>query len=281
MVKAKTASERPVLGVQPRVEAGKRRAERLRQSGWIPGVVYGEELTPMAIQIPERALIHLLHSKAGEHALVTLKLEDGQRWEKPALVKDVQHDAVDGHVLHVDFHAIALTERIKVKIAVVLKGEPVGVKQDGGILEHFLREIEVECLPTEIPDGVEYDVSAMTIGTTIHVRDLTPPKSAKIIQDPENPVASVQAPREEKVAETAEAVAEPEVLREKKEEGEAEGEKGGEKGGARAAGGARPPGPPGTRAGAGGGGEGRAGEAKGEGSKDKADKKDKGEKKGA
>lgn len=230
-------------------------ADRLRREGWVPGVVYGEGLKTVAIRIPERALIHLLRSKAGERALITLKIEDGARWEKPALLKAVQHHAVNGHVLHVDFHAIALTEAIKVKIPIVLKGEPVGVKIDGGVLEHFLREIEIECLPAEIPEGIEYDVSALKIGDSVHVKDLPPLKSAKIIHDLESAVASVQAPREEKEEEPAEAAAEPEVIREKKEEGEEEGEKGGEKG------------------------EGRPAE-KGEGSKDKAEKTDKGEKKG-
>jgi large subunit ribosomal protein L25 len=137
---------------------------------------------------------------------------------------------VDGHVIHVDFHAIALTERIHVKIPVVLRGEPMGVKLDGGILEQFLRELEVDCLPTEIPEGVEVDVTAMKIGDTLHVRDLVPPKNAKLLSDPAGAIASVQQPRVEKPEEEeAAAITEPEVLREKKEEGK---EAGGEAAGA-------------------------------------------------
>ena len=152
---------------------------------------------------------------------MTLTLDDTKAWEKPVLVKSVQHDPVDGHVLHVDFHAVTLTERVKVKVPLVLKGEPVGVKQEGGILEQFLRDIEVECLPTDIPTELAFDVSAFKIGDTMHVRDLTPPANTKITSELEGAVASVLKPKEEKPEEEAAAVTEPEVIREKKEEGEA------------------------------------------------------------
>ena len=213
------AAPRAVLTVKRRALVGRRPVRRLRREGLVPGVVYGKALDPLAIAVSHRDLVKLLHAKAGEHALVTLRLEDGVSWEKPVLVQAVQQDPVDGRVVHVDFHAIVLTERLKVKVPVMLKGEPVGVKQEGGILEHFLREVEVECLPTEIPSSVEHDVSAMKIGETIHVRDLAPPKNARITTDPEGVIASVQAPKAEPAAEEAAAVTEPEVIREKKEEG--------------------------------------------------------------
>ena len=208
-----TLTRRTTLGTRP--------VRRMRGDGVVPGVVYGRGMEPVPVVVNRKALGQVLHSKAGEHALVKLRFDDPKAWEKPALIKSLQHHPVDGHVLHVDFHAIALTERIKVKVPLVLKGEPVGVKQEGGILEHFLREIEVECLPTEIPPSVDFDISAMTIGQTIHVRDLTPAPNTKITTDPEGVIASVQKPKEEKPEEEA-AVAEPEVLREKKEEAGAE-----------------------------------------------------------
>ena len=220
MAKAKATSQQELI-VQRRTTRGTRPVRRLRRDGSsIPGIVYGRTMEPLLITVPRKALTQLLHTKAGEHALVTLRLEDGKPWEKPALIHDLQHDPVSGHIIHVDFHAIALTERIHVKIPLMLKGEPVGVKQDGGVLEQFLRELEVECLPTEIPEGVEVDVSAMTVGATVHVRDLPPPKNAKVLSDPDGAVASVQQPKVEKPEEEAAAVTEPEVLREKKEEGE-------------------------------------------------------------
>ena len=111
-----------------------------------------------------------------------------------------------------------MAEGLRVKIPVVLKGEDVGVKQDGGMLEHFLREVEIECLPTEIPVSVEVDVSALKIGDTLHVRDLPPPKHTVVTSDPAGVIASVQKPKEEKPEEAAAGPAEPEVIREKKVE---------------------------------------------------------------
>ncbi len=212
------------LTVKKRAEQGTRPVRRLRSQGLVPGIVYGREMEPLAISVNQRELTRLLHSKRGEHVLVTLRLEEGPSWEKPALVHAVQHDPVDGHVVHVDFHAILLTQQVKVRVPIRLTGESAGVKQEGGVFEHFLREIEVECLPTDIPAGVEYDVSAMKIGDTVHVSDLTPPTGATILSDPDGVIASVQQPKEEKPEEEAAAVAEPEVLREKKPEAAAGGD---------------------------------------------------------
>lgn len=225
MTKTKSKSiERPTLEVQHREIVGKRPVRRLRQEGSVPGVIYGRETKPISVTVNHRELAQLLHSKAGEHTLVTLRLQGDKAWEKPALVKSLQHDPVNGHVVHVDFHAIALTERIRVGVAIALKGEPVGVKQDGGVLEHFLREIEVECLPTEIPANIEVDIAALKIGDAIHVSDLAAPANTKILTDPAGVIASVQAPKVEKPEEEAAAITEPEVLREKKEEPAAAGE---------------------------------------------------------
>ena len=225
MAQSTSTTTQQALTVKRRSASGTRPVRRLRHEGIVPGIVYGRGMEPMSVAVNRRELVKLLHAKTGEHALVTLRLEDGKAWEKPALVQAVQHDPVDGHVVHVDFHAIVLTERLKVKVPVILKGEPVGVKQDGGVLEQFLREVEVECLPTDIPAGVEHDVNAMKVGDTVHVRDLAPPKGARITSDPEGAIASVQTPKVEAPAEEAAAVTEPEVIREKKEEaGEAEGE---------------------------------------------------------
>lgn len=217
MVTKSKAAGRQELTVQRRSATGTRPTRRLRAQGWVPGVVYGKATEPTPVTVNARDLANLLHSKTGEHAVVTLRLDD-RAWEKPVLVKDVQRDPVDGHVVHVDFQAIVLTERLRVKIPVVLKGEAVGVKQDGGTLEHFLREVEIECLPTEIPVSVEVDASALKIGDTLHVRDLTPPKNTTMMSDPAGVIASVQKPKEEKPEEAAAGPAEPEVIREKKAE---------------------------------------------------------------
>lgn len=216
-MKTKTTSPRELTATR-RAAVGTRPVRRLRGEGFVPGIVYGKDTTPFPIAVKSRELAKLLHATTGEHALVTLRMEDPPPWQKPVLVKSVQHDPVDDAIIHVDFHAIVLTERLRVRVPILLTGEPVGVKQDGGILEHFLRDIEVECLPTEIPASVAFDVSALKIGETVHVRDLIPPRNARITADPEGAIASVQKPKEEKPEEAAAAVTEPEVIREKKEE---------------------------------------------------------------
>ena len=234
MVKPK-AEERPMLAAVRRTSVGTSSAKHLRARGLVPGVVYGKKTEAMAIAVDGRGLIKVLHTEAGEHALLTLRVEEdgaekastakkaGKPWERPVLVKTVEHHPVDGHVVHIDFHAIVLTERIRVSVSVELKGEPVGVKEQDGILEHFLREVEVECLPTEIPKHIELEVSELKIGDTVHVRDLPTPPGTTITSDPEGVVASVQAKKEEKAEEEAPAAEEPEVISEKKEEA-AEGE---------------------------------------------------------
>ncbi len=215
------------LTVQRREITGTGSVRRLRDDGVIPGVVYGKHLPAQAIAVPRKALTTVLHSAAGEHALVRLRLDGQAGWEHLALVKTVQHDPLDGHVLHVDFQAISLTERLKVQVPILLGGEPVGVKQDGGVLEHFLRELEVECLPADIPQHFEHDVSAMQIGDTLHVRDLAVSARVRLIAAPDAVVASVLAPRiEVEPTPAAAAVTEPEVIREKKEPAEGEAAEG-------------------------------------------------------
>jgi large subunit ribosomal protein L25 len=234
-----TTTQRLTLTAKTRTVQGTRAARRMRREGFIPAVVYGKAVDPTPLVVNRRDLVKLLHAQAAEHSLVTLRVEadpalleqsagaqgsqkGGEPWQKPVLIKRVEHDPVYGEIIHVDLHAIALTEAIRIKIPIVLNGEPVGVKQDGGILEHFLREVEVECLPTEIPKQAEHDVSRLLIGDTIHVRDLAAPPGARFTADVEAVIASVIAPKEEKVEEVAEAITEPEVIREKKPEAEEE-----------------------------------------------------------
>ncbi|MBI3321437.1 MAG: 50S ribosomal protein L25 [Candidatus Omnitrophica bacterium] len=217
MAKARTALLQ-TLTLRRRAATGTRVAGRLRREGLVPGVVYGKDTEPISVTVNGRELLKLLHAKAGERTLVTLRIDGSASWEKPALVHAIQHHVVNGQILHVDFHTILLTERLRVQVPVVLKGEPVGVKQDGGLLEHFLREVEVECLPTEIPGQLEFDVTALKVGDAVHVRDLISPHHAKITNDPDGVIASVKTPKTETVEEEAAAVTEPEVIREKREE---------------------------------------------------------------
>jgi len=225
--KPANTTQRLTLTAKTRTVQGTRAARRMRRGGFIPAVVYGKAVDPTPLVVNRRDLMKLLHAQAAEHSLVTLRVEvdpasGGEPWQKPVLIKHVEHDPVYGEIVHVDLHAIALTEQIRIKIPIVLTGEPVGVKQDGGILEHFLREVEVECLPTEIPKQAEHDVSRLLIGETIHVRDLAAPPGARFTTDVEAVIASVIAPKEEKLEEVTEAITEPEVIREKKPEAEEE-----------------------------------------------------------
>jgi large subunit ribosomal protein L25 len=219
--------ERLQLSATPREVASSRHANRMRKAGRIPAVVYGKTQEPVTVSVSRQELIKMLNARKGEHGLLDLKVGGegaAKAWEKPVLIKHLQRDPVSSEIVHVDFHAITLTEHVRVKVSVVLQGEPIGVKQDGGLLEHFLREIEIDCLPTQIPKHLELDISQLKIGSTVHVSDLTPPEGARITTDAGSVIASVQAPKVEKPEEAVEgAVTEPEVIREKKPEAEAEG----------------------------------------------------------
>jgi large subunit ribosomal protein L25 len=213
------------LNATSRERTSTRGVRRMRKQGQVPAIVYGKTVEPVAVSVNRQELLRMLNAREGQHGLLTLRVagDAGKGWEKPVLIKIMQRHPVTSEILHIDFHAIALTERIRVKVPVVLNGEPVGVKQDGGLLEHFLREVEIECLPTQIPKQIEMDIAALKIGDTIHAKDLTAPEGARITSDAESVIASVHAPKAEKAEEVTEAVTEPEVIREKKPEAEAEG----------------------------------------------------------
>ncbi|MBU1006350.1 MAG: 50S ribosomal protein L25, partial [Candidatus Omnitrophica bacterium] len=145
------------------------------------------------------------------------------------VLKEVQKDPIKDCLLHVDFQEISLTETLKVNVPIAAKGEAIGVKQDGGVLQHILWEVEVQCLPTNIPEKIEINISGLKMGDALHVKDIVMPEGVKILEDPEAVVFSVEHPKkvEDVIAASAEgAMEEPEVIKEKKEkpEDEAEGE---------------------------------------------------------
>lgn len=210
------------LAVKMRQESGKAVAKRLRQKGWIPGIVYGRLKDPVSLEIPEKEFSKTVQGAAGANVIINLSIGGsvGKELSKTALIKEIQQHPLSRKILHVDFREISLTEAIKVNVPIVTKGEAVGVKMDGGVLDHSLWELEISCLPTQIPDKIEVDVSGLKIGGSIHVKELVPPVGVKILTDPEVAVFSVKHPTEEIVAEApAEGeTAEPEVIREKKAE---------------------------------------------------------------
>ena len=208
-----------VLKSARRDEVGKGIARRLRQAGNVPAVYYGRNETPVALSVHAKELEALLHGSAGSNVIVDLKVEGDASADRKALLREIQRHPVRGDILHVDLQHISLSERITVEVPVVLVGTPIGVKDGGGILEHLLREVEVECLPTDIPDKLTVDVSHLNIGDSVHVSDLVSDK-ATVKTDAETTLASVVPPTvlEEVKPEGEAAQAEPELV--KKEKGE-------------------------------------------------------------
>ncbi len=225
--------EKVILNAEVRKETGKTKVKDLRKKDLIPAVVYRSGKECVNLKIKVRDLFKALHTSAGENVLLTLKVKDDKKKERPCLIKELQRDPVKENIMHVDFNEISLTEKIEVKVPVHSHGEAEGAVKDGGVLEHILWEIEVECLPTNIPEKIEVEVSPMKIGDTVYVKDLNIPPGVKVLSDPELTVLSVVPPAKEEVVEEVpgeEADAEPEVIAKgKKEEEEIEGAPEGEK----------------------------------------------------
>jgi len=212
------------LKVKSRNDGGKGASRRARRTGEIPAVLYGGEnggAEPLLID--HRSFIHLLNGVQGEHAIVQLESDDKPDLNGPALVKEVQHDPVKGHILHADFLRIRLDVKINTVVPVYLEGRSKGVVE-GGLMDHQLREIEVECLALDVPEYVIVDVTAMEVGDSIHVSDINVSERVTILTDPERAIAAVHAPRVAKTAaeEEAEEEAAAEEEGEKAEEKESE-----------------------------------------------------------
>jgi len=206
--------EEIILEAQIRNEVGKSEVHSLRRQGFIPAVVYGAKKETKVIKIVARDLLNLLQRYKGENIIINLRIKedmDSQSDEvkkknraksdkdRTVLIKEIQYDPVKGDMLHVDFNQISLTEAITVRVPIIAKGEPIGVKQDGGVLDHLLWELEVECLPTRIPNNIELDVSNLKIGDTIHIKDIKLADDIKVLQDTGLIVFSVVPPIKEEV----------------------------------------------------------------------------------
>ena len=224
-----------ILEATARDSFGKNEARRTRRAGRVPAVMYGasaegepREATPIAVD--PRALLKILHSESGANTLISLKLGDGGGAR--VLIKEYQLDPVTHAVLHADFYRVRMDRTIQVTIPVTVKGEPRGVKQQGGLLEFIRREIDVECLPADIPEHVEVDVSELMLHQGVRVRDIVPADAKwRPLSDPEMMLVHVILPKAEEVAATPETVAaaatatpvEPEVIKKgKKDEDEDE-----------------------------------------------------------
>jgi len=215
--------EKLVMKASVREDKGKNACKHLRRSGLVPGIVYKGGAEALSIQVDGKELWHTLHTEAGENAIITLNISDGQ--EKTVIAHEVQTDPITDRVIHVDFHEISLTEVIAVKIPVVLKGEAPGVTE-GGVLNQVMWEIEIECKAMDLPEHIDVHVDSLNIGDGIHIKDLVLPETVQILEDPDQLVVGVHAPQVEEEEPIAEAEGEePELIkRSKKEEEEGEEE---------------------------------------------------------
>lgn len=218
-----------ILEAVTRDGRGKNEANRLRAKGRIPAVVYGTpkdgQSVATAVAVDPKELSRILHSESGANTLITLKLEGT---DARVLVREYQLDPITSQLLHADFYRLALDKRLRVAVPILLKGESRGVKVQGGVLDIVHREVEVECLPTDIPEHIDIDVSELLLGQSVRVRDLPVSPTFTVISEAELMLVHIVAPRAEEVAAPAEPVAgavapaEPEVIKKGKTEKEDE-----------------------------------------------------------
>lgn len=202
------------LIVSSRELKGSSNARRMRRAGQVPGVIYGAGEEARAISVPAHEFEQILHHHSGEQMMIEIEI-DGKTTS--VLLKDVQHEPLSGSVVHVDLQEVSMTKKLKVPVAVELVGEAEGVKA-GGVLEHSLHTVEVECLPADILEKLEADVSSMEIGDMLHVKDIAIDSSKyTILTEGDIAIATVLAPRVATEGADGEESSEPEVIGEKKE----------------------------------------------------------------
>ncbi|MBI1740257.1 MAG: 50S ribosomal protein L25 [Acidobacteriales bacterium] len=223
-----TATEINILEAQQREPGNKNAARRVRAGGKIPAVVYGAGKDTAVIAVDPRQVLRILKSESGHNTIFDLALGSDR---VKAMIVDWQFEPIKGKLLHVDLQRIAMDKKLTVTVPILLKGEAEGVKQQGGILEQLLREVELECLPGDIPKAIEADISHLVFGVDLRVKDLAHGDKLKFLTNEDRMVAHITSVKEEVVA-TPEAVAEaatavpaePEVIKKGKQEAEGEGE---------------------------------------------------------
>src|SRR3990172_7056089 len=218
--------EKIAVTAQVRERAGKGVARSLRRSKMVPAVLYGIGKS-LPISMGSKEMTKILNTEGGEHALISLKLEGAKEGaDKMALIKDYQLDPITGGLLHVDLMEVALDQKVRIPVALHITGASAGVKE-GGILQPGLREIEVECLPHQIPGSIEVNVSALKINESLHVRDLQAPEGVKILTESDATVVTIQPPLSDAKLEAMLAAAppaegaDPELVKKPAKEGEA------------------------------------------------------------
>jgi large subunit ribosomal protein L25 len=209
----------------PRPRLGKSAARQLRREEKIPVTLYGgDEPTPASLTVQKRDLVGIFRSASGRNTIFHLKVNGGVT---PVIIKDWQRDPLKGALLHVDLMRIDMTKMTRVRVPVEVQGEAFGVKTQGGLLDFAAHELEVECLPVNIPDRIHIDVSELRVGDHISVKNLTLEEGVKVLADPDRVIVSVLAPRIEEVptpTPVAGEITEPEVIKKGKAEKEEEEE---------------------------------------------------------
>jgi large subunit ribosomal protein L25 len=179
-----------VLKAQIRDDRGKGAARKLRAKGFVPGILYGQGAEPRAISLSSQDLLHFFHATHGATAVVDIEI-DGTR--HMAIPREVQKDHLRGRYIHVDFLEVRGDEKVKMTVEIHETGEAAGVKA-GGVIEHHMREVEIECLPGDVPEEIVADVTPLELGDMLRVGDLTPPRGVTFLTDPDTPVISVITP---------------------------------------------------------------------------------------
>ena len=214
-----------VVSAEPRESRGKNEARRVRRGGRIPAIVYGAFQDPRAVSVNPQDILKVVHSKTGHNSIFDLDVQGLER--TPVMVADEQYHPVKGTLLHIDLKRIDLSRKLRVPVPVHVTGDAKGVKQQGGVLDVVTRAIEIECLPDDIPDVFEVDVTELMIGSNIRVSDLPVKSGVRVLAAPEAVIAHVVGIREEAPAPAPEVVAgaatpaEPEVVKKGKKEEEA------------------------------------------------------------
>jgi len=210
------------LKAYPRTQTRHGEVKKLRATGRVPATIYGRQTKPQNVEVSAKEISDLIHHHVSENLLVDLAIENDANAKRLALVQEIQHHPIDGKVLHVDFHEVAENEKVTVHVPVETVGEAAGVKNGGGVLEHVMFKLKVRCLPKDLPEQIVIDVSALEIGKSIHIGEVTAPAGVEILGEKNLSVVSVAAPRaEEEVAtpEAAKGAGDVEMTKEKKEDG--------------------------------------------------------------
>ncbi len=206
---------------------GKNAARRLRKQGQIPAILYGEGTISVPLTLTKKDIIAVLKSETGENTIFKIAYDAS---EQDAMIKDVQVEPSSDEIVHADLILISMDKAIRVEVPIQLQGEPVGVKAEGGFVDFMTREVEIECLPRDIPDHIKVDISQLHLHQSLKISDITPPEGVKFISDPSAVIVLIEVPhKEEEVVKPEEEVVvaeptEPEVIKKERPEKEEEAE---------------------------------------------------------